>query len=281
MQAIVHRHSVMLAVTSGMDSRTLLAASKDIKDKIYYFINNQGMGHSHPDISVPKKIFESIGLPFHVHDVPEGVDEEFRNIFLNNTFFATERILPTIYNVYFKNHSEKVNILGIGEIGRTRYGKVPKNLTSYRMAYKLGYKNSDYAIKQSEKILVELLPVGRKYKLNVLTLLYWEHTMGNWGTTGNSESDIAIEELDPYDSHFLYEIFLGVDEKSTKYSDPVIFREMIRYMWPELSDWPISPPYKMRDKVVGYIKKLGLGGLSKELKYRKHYIRYLGKSLLS
>lgn len=279
-RAMLHRHSVMMAVTAGTDSRTLLSASKAVKDKIYYFINNQGSDHNIPDISVSKKIFESIGVPFHVHDVPKHVDEEFRQIFMSNTFFSSERILSTIYNIYFKNHSEKVNILGIGEIGRTRYGKEPKNLNSYRLVYKLGYRDGHYVIRQGEQILAELLPVGKSYDINVLTLFYWEHTLGNWGATGNSESDIAIEELNPYDSHLLYEIFLGVDAKYTKYNKSILFREMISHMWPELLEWPINPTHTMRSKIDWLLRKAGMFELLKELSYQVNYVKYLYKNWL-
>jgi len=275
MRAIVNRHQVMMAVTAGTDSRNLLAASRGIHDKIYYFINNESMGDNHPDISVPRKMFDSIGVPFHVHNVPKDVDDEFRRFFLSNTFFATERILPTIYNVYFKNHCEKTNILGVGEIGRTRFGKEPKKLSSYRMAYKLGYKEGRYVIRQCEKILADILPAARKFRINALTLLYWEHMLGNWGAVGNSESDIAIEEVNPFDSHLLYEVFLGVDDKYTKYYHPVLFKEMIRTMWPELLEWPINPPHTMRSKVVWFLAKVGMFGLLKELKYQANYVRYL------
>jgi len=278
-RAVANRHSVMIAVTAGTDSRTLLAATRGIQDKIYYFINNQDLGLGHPDISVPKSIFESIGIPFHVHDVPNNVDDEFRQIFLNNTFFASKRILPTIYNVYFKNHSEKVNILGIGEIGRSRFGKEPKKLDSYRIAYKMKYKEGRYVIRQGERILADLVPVCREYSLNVLTLLYWEHWLGNWGAIGNSESDIAIEEIDPYDSHKLYEIFLGVDDRFTNYYKPVIFREMICKMWPELMKWPINPPLNLREKAAKELKEIGIYQFLQEIKYQVNYIRHCFKGL--
>ena len=273
-RAVANRHSMMMAVTAGTDSRTLLAATNGIQDKIYYFINNQGLGPRHPDIRVPRNIFDSIGVPFHVHDVPDDVDDEFRQIFLANTFFASERILPTIYNVYFKSHSEKVNIVGLGEIGRTRFGKEPKKLKSYRIAYKMRQNESHYAVRQGEKILTELLPVGREYGLNVLTLLYWEHWIGNWGATGNSESDIAIEEINPFDSHMLYEVFLGVDNKYTNYYNPVIFKEMIRKMWPELLNWPINPPYKSRKKFIKFLKEIEIYTLLKEIRYKMSSFKY-------
>jgi len=88
--------------------------------------------------------------------VPTQADDEFREIFFNNTFLASGRILPAIYNVFFKEHGEKVFILGVGEIGRTFYGDEPRNLNSYYMAYKLGYKNCRYVVKKCEEILAEL-----------------------------------------------------------------------------------------------------------------------------
>jgi hypothetical protein len=277
-RAIADRHSCMMAVTAGTDSRTLLAAARGIENKLYFFVNKKGVNPDRPDISVPQKIFESIGIPFHIHEVSNEVDKEFRQIFLDNTFFASERILPTIYNVYFKNHSEKVNILGIGEIGRSRFGREPKKPDGYTIAYKMKYKQGRYAINQGEKILAELLPVSKEYGLNILTLLYWEHWLGNWGATGNSESDIAIEEIDPYDSHKLYEFFLGVDDKYTNYNNPVIFREMIRKMWPDLLGWPINPPFTFRDKIVKLFKKMGIYTLLKEMKYRWNYLRFRFKA---
>ena len=281
LRAMAHRHSVMMAVTSGMDSRTLLAASRGSKEKIYYFINNQGMSHSHPDISVPRKIFESIGSPFHVHDVAMDVDDEFRRIFLSNAFFATERILPTIYNVYFKHLSEKINILGLGELCRTYYGKVPRNLNSYYLAYKLNYKDCRYVIRQCEQMLIEMLPVAKKFRINMLTLLYWEQRAGNWGAVGNSESDIAMEEVDPYGCHLLCEVLLGVDENYRRCNNSVLFREMILNMWPELLEWPINPPHSIKEKVAWFLSKVNIYKLFKELKYQVNYVRYLFTAQLS
>ena len=274
LKAVSHRHPVMMAVTAGTDSRTLLAASKPVSDRIYYFINDHGLGGGHPDIRIPRQIFQSIGLPFHVHPVPEGVDAEFKKVFLSNVFQATDKLLPTIFNVYFKQHSEKVNLLGIGEIGRTRYGKEPRRPNGFRMAYAMGYKDSHYVIKQCEQLLPEMVSVARKFGINLMTLLYWEQMMGNWGAVGNSESDIAMEEFDPYDSHSLYEIFLGVEDKYTKYANSILFREMIQTMWPEVLNWPINPPRPGQDRAKSALKKLRLHGLLKNVKYQVNYLRY-------
>lgn len=282
MKSMAYRHSLMLAVTSGTDSRTLLAASRDLQEKIYYYVNNHDdMGYSHPDIKVPRAMFDKIKVPFHVHDVPSEMDEEFKQIYFENTFFRTERLLTSIYNVYFKNHGEKVNVTSTGEIGRSRYGTAHRRLNSYLVAYKLGQNpRCRYVDTQSKKILRELLPVAKQFDLNMLTLLYWEQKIGIWGSIVNSESDIAIEEFDPYDSHLLCELLLGVDERYTRYDEQpccVLFQNMIRTMWPELMEWPINPPYTMRDKILGFLTKIGLSNLLREMKYQISYLRYLSK----
>ena len=79
---MAHRHTLMMAVTSGNDSRLLLASSRDLRNKIYYFINNESLGHRHPDIAVPQSMFEHLGIPFHIHDVPDDMDEEFERVSL-------------------------------------------------------------------------------------------------------------------------------------------------------------------------------------------------------
>jgi hypothetical protein len=272
MQAATQRHSVMLAVTAGKDSRTLLAASRSVKDKVHYFINDHGLTAEHPDIRIPKTMCESVGVPFHVNNVSTEIDPEFERVFLNNVFQATKDLLPMIQNVYFKQHSNKLNVLGIGEIGRTRYGKEPRRLNGHRMAYALGYPKSAYVIKECERILPELLQTARKFHINPMTLLYWEQTLGNWGAVGNSESDIAMEEFDPYASHALYELFLGVDEKYTRYQDSVLFHEIVHKMWPELLNWPINPPHTRIDKLRSILKRAGLYALLKELKYQVNYL---------
>lgn len=274
MRAITNRHSVMMAVTAGTDSRTLLAASRDVSDRIYYFINDQGLGDRHPDVSVPRDMFADLGKPFHIHRVEGDVDDAFRRVFQDNVFHASDRILPTIQNVYFKRHPEKVNILGIGEIGRTRYGKQPAVLDPFRVAYKLGYPDSDYVLERSVSVCQDLEGISRRFDVNALTLLYWEQTMGNWGAVGNSESDIAIEEIDPYDSHALYETLLGVDPQYCRYKESpcVLFREMIHAMWPALLDWPINPPFTVRNRRDQLLGTIGLFAPLKELKYQVRHL---------
>lgn len=71
-------------------------------------------------------MFKKINVSFHVHEFDNDVDGKFKEIFLSNTWMAKDLLLPAIYNVYFKNHQDKVNLLGVGELGREYYGAPQK-----------------------------------------------------------------------------------------------------------------------------------------------------------
>ena len=275
LKAASTRYSLMMAVTSGVDSRSLFAASREIQDKIYYFINQEPpMNENSSDIRVPKSMFERMKIPFHIHPVSGPVDEGFRKVFLDNTFMSTDRILPTIYNVYYKNHQDKVNLLGVGELGREYYGDAPQDLTGYYLAQKLKYRNSRYATAQCERWLSEVRDVANTCNVNVMKLFLWEGLLGNWGAVGNSESDIAIEEFDPYASHYIYEIMLSADQDEGKNGIGELFEGMFREMWPELLDYPFNPPDTYRNHVIHWLQKFGVYKYLQKGRYRFDRWRY-------
>jgi hypothetical protein len=256
LKAVTSRYETMMAVTSGTDSRSLLAASKEVSDRIYYFINKEPpLNDKSADILIPKRIFNKLNIPFHVHDVNGPVDKEFREIFLNNVFLSTDLILPTIYNVYYKNHTDKINLLGVGEIGRDYYGEAPNDLDGYYLARCLKYRSSKYAIEQCEKWLRKVKDTAEEYNVDIMRLFLWEGLLANWGVVGNSESDIAIEEFDPYNSHYIYEILLSVDKR---YKKTGIFEAMLKEMWPEVLDFPFNPPDTKSDLIKNWLRRIGI-----------------------
>lgn len=259
MKSIIHRYPTMMAITAGIDSRTVLAASKDIINKIYFFINKEKhLNDKSPDITVPYNISKKLNFDFHIHEIETEVDENFKKIFLNNTFLSSERIITTIYNIYYKKFSDRININSAGEIGRSPYGNEPKKFDGHYLAYLQHLQNSEYAVKQCNKWLEENRTTFNKYNLNITTMLFWEQRHGNWGAVGNAESDIAIEEFNPYNSHLLFETFLSVDKKYTRFGNYILFREMIKKMWPELLDFPFNPPTSFKDRVKYFLSKIGI-----------------------
>ena len=77
-----------------------------------------------------------------------------------------------LYTTYYKEHQNKINVVGIGEIGRTRFGKEPKKVNGYRLAYKLGYRNEEYIFRHVIKYFAKCyLYIKVWYKCNDWILL--------------------------------------------------------------------------------------------------------------
>jgi hypothetical protein len=272
-KAVTNRYDTMMAVTSGIDSRSLMAASKECKDQIYYFINREpALSENSADIYVPKKMFKSLGIPFHIHEIESHVDENFKKIFLDNVFLSSELILPTIYNVYYRNLSTKINLLGLGEIARDFFGKTPKHVDGYYLARTLKYKSSEYAVMQCEKWLNHAKDIAEKYNVDLMKLFDFEVLTGNWAVVGNSESDIAMEEFDPYNSHFMYEIMLSLEKK---YQKSGFFEAIIGNMWPELLQHPFNPPENTAEFLKETMIKCGIFHPIKEILYLFDKWRYM------
>lgn len=275
LDAAAHRHPLMLAVTAGLDSRSLLAASKDVASSVLFFVIQHGrLNERSSDIRIPKELFTRLGLPFHVLQAPRDVPEEFRRVFLENTLCARETLLPEIYNIYFKEHGDKLNILGVGEVGRTKFYDEPKNVSPYYLAYMIKHRRSSYAVRECGKWLESARPIARQYGLNIMTLFWWEVLIGTWGAVGNSESDIAIEEFDPFASHHIYELMLSVDAKYRTFKDNIFFDELIRFMWPELLEVPVNPPRGMKAWRDWVLHRLGVEQPARRLKFTLHKVWY-------
>ena len=275
MKAVTSRFDVMMAVTSGIDSRSLMAASIEIQNRIYYFINKHPRHNDiKADIRIPKDMFKKLNIPFHIHDVEAQVDEEFRKIFQDNVFTSTDLILPVIYNVYYKKHQYKVNLLGVGEIGRDYFGEAPHDLDGYYLARCLKYKHSSYATAQCEKWLQEVRELAKECNVDIMQLFLWEGLLANWGAVGNSESDIAIEEFDPYDSHYIYEIMLSVFRDHGRTGRDEFFEMMFNELWPELLEFPFNPPDTISDWLKNWLQRMGLFHHLKRQRYRLDRWRY-------
>lgn len=105
--------------------------------------------------------------------------------------------------------------------------------------------------------------------VDIMQLLLWEGLLANWGVVGNSESDIAIEEFDPYNSHYIYEILLSVYRDHKKGQSGDLVEAMLKEMWwPEWFDFPLNPPDTLRNFVKHWLKRTGLFHSLKKLRYR-------------
>ncbi len=245
MKSISNRYEIMLPVTAGKDSRTLLCATKDIHNKVFYYINKEDtMKETSSDIRIPRQLFEKLNLEFHVLDPYISIDPEFERIYFKNNEDASLKYLPLIH-YYYTHFSEKVNLPGNFAIsGYDMYGKDDSRLTAKILA-KFNYSECfDFAVKYYGNWLAEAKVLREKYAINLMVLFYWEERLGNWGTQVQLDKDIAQEEFNLYNSNKLITTFMSVDPAHVDRPDFRLFKEIMRILWPEALNHVFNPSIK-------------------------------------
>lgn len=271
MESASNRFELALTTTAGLDSRVLLAASKNIRNNLYcYTLVYSPEDMKAADITVPAALLPKLGLKHNCFHCPPEMSPFFKEIYMQNTPFAHEswgRIGEGIYTNFPKN---KLAIKGnAGEIGRRIY-RLDKNkkVDGSGLAGLVMMDGQPFAIKQFSTWLSAVAEPANKNDYNILDLFYWEQRMGQWQAMSQLEWDIAQEVFTPYNCRELIVTILGVDSQYRKRPNYIFQHELIKTLWPETLDNPINPRSKLMDfkyytkhklidmGVYRYIKKL-------------------------
>jgi hypothetical protein len=242
MLAATTRFQLSMAVTAGWDSRCLLAATNKVRSKIYFYIQKYGgMTDSHPDIRIPRKLAQKLGLPFHVIECSDYQDDAFDAALEKNVFVLHNPTKKALYRSFYQDFQGKVNASGnISDLCRTIYGNDPVHEVTDLLG-PVHLLHSEYAATSLKEWYAEAKPRCKALGYNLRDLFFWEQVLGNWGSMFAAELDIAIDEFYPFGTRRLVETILAVDEKLRPYSNSRVHRRIIELLWPEILSEPINP----------------------------------------
>jgi hypothetical protein len=241
---IALRYRIMLPVTAGKDSRTLLSATKAIKNDVFYYINKEkSLSLKSNDVKIPKLLLDKLGLDFHIVELNNLMDEDFAKIYYENNEFASDSYLPHIYN-YYLNHGNEVNLPGnFVASAFDMYGKSTKGISAIKLAKFNWVKKYKFAVDIYSRWLEESLPVSKKFKYNLWALFYWEERMANWGTQVQLDKDIAQEDINPFNSRLLIEYFFSVKPYYIDRPGFQLYMNIMKTLWPEVLLVPTNPSF--------------------------------------
>jgi hypothetical protein len=268
MKSITNRFNVMLPVTAGKDSRMLLAGTKNLTNKVFYYINREHRLNSNsPDIRVPKKLLTNLGLKFHIIDPNMEIDEDFRRVYFENNEFASDFYLPLIYN-YYRNFSDRVNLPGnivSGAIGVIAGNNVKPKGKIFAGLYHLSQYS--YAIQYYDEWISGCLDLCTQNNISLISLFYMEERIANWGAQVQLEKDIAQEDINPFNSRSFTTLILSTHPKNIVGPNYRMQKQIMKNLWPEVLKSPINPSTRTNLKKVSHT--IGLLQLYKKLKYLK------------
>ncbi len=261
--AMANRWDLMLPVTSGWDSRVLLAASRRVSDHIEYYIDLQGtLTLNHPDVWVPRRIAEKLGISFVIRNSKDNLPGWFVGILAHNITGA--RVLPKTRMIYanFLAKETRVNLSGNGsEICRnfyeTYYYLNPHQPKIDDLVRCLSQSGGQFARNEVQKWQADFLASGTR-DFNILDMLFWEQDLGNWGAQYAAEQDIVIEEFCPFNCRRLITTLLSAPRELRVQPNNSLYRHLIDAMWPELLTFPFNPAPKIgidRECILLFLKQ--------------------------
>lgn len=262
--AATNRYELHQALTSGYDSRVLLAASKDVKDQIKFFINNVYRSSQYADIAVSKRIAKRFKINFEIVEINNiNVEDNFRTIFYKNNIIARETHLRVFYDAYQKKLDNTYWVTGTfgNEILRLSFPLKKKKISSFDIAKRFKYQNYAYANDSIEEWFCEAKETCIKYNYNLINLFYWEQFTANLKNLSSSEQDIIREEIRPFNCRKLITTYLSLKDKYRYKDYPSGHTMIIRILWKDLLKIPIAPYTNM----IGYWFKITFRYLGLEL----------------
>jgi hypothetical protein len=257
----VRRYQVMQAVTAGIDSRLLLAASKNHRDEIqYYIFKRPSMSLDYPDIEIPLKLARKLDIDFRPL-ATEPLRDDFLEAYKSEHIHP--RILSKTQNIqyhYFNNRrlGNVLDVKGNGaEVLRLFYGRArdafAHSIGPETLLTLAGHPNNPYFSSKVAQWLSDAKAFSRQYGIPILDLFYWEQRMGNWGAEHGLEQDIAIEEFWPFNNAALFLNGLKIAQSKRGRPKYAFFIELMNDIWPDVLSEPINPKKGRLRRVGSYL----------------------------
>lgn len=245
MLGAAHRFDLALALSCGLDSRVMLAGSKDIKDKICVYNGKRPeMASNHPDVLIPRRFASKLNLDFHFIRQSKKIDDEFYKAFQLNAPFASHELVPGLQAELKHFNQQKVGVTGnILETARFFYkiSNPEKYVPSGEfLADITKMKETAFASQAFENWLGS---VDDTFNINIYDLFYWEQRCGRWLSNNCLVFYMAWQEVFfPFNCRSLLIDLLSVSDECRMPKDYSFFLELVRNLWPDLLTEPINPP---------------------------------------
>lgn len=246
--AMGRRGPLAFPITAGLDSRTLLAATKaEAAGMYFYTLRYRKLDEQSADIQVPRRLLGKLGLRHHLIDCRTEAPADFAAIYETNTAPSHMDDWGQIAHGMLQGlPQDRVAIKGnCSEVGRCQLypsGHADPHPDAEAFAgHYFGWKDLLAVREGVNDWLSGTRPVAESFGFNLLDLFHWEVRQGGWQAQSQLEWDIAQEVFTPFNNREVLELMLGVDPRHRIGPDHEIYREIALRLWPEVLSEPINP----------------------------------------
>ena len=244
----MYTYSSAFAISSGLDSRLLLAASKDVSNKIHYFTHSFSKDFlSNNEVKNIYQLLKKLNLKHNIVLQQDTMDKNFSENFYKSVFNSRTIKGLNAFSIYKDFNLDKNDIVvvygNMAEItkrDRYRFPQIPafliNNIAITDMAHMSGSKIAIEEFKEWLKTVKSFT----KYNINILDLMHWEQRVGSWGAMTFSEYDIAFDTLCPYGCRSYIENMLSIQFKYRTKPNYKLQHSIIKNLWTDVLQQPIN-----------------------------------------
>ena len=258
LRGIAKGRTVRLALTAGLDSRTMFAVA--LQSGISFDTYTYGIG---PDTAMDRAFAADFAQRFDVtHTLPPRVPVSLairEQMDLAHYAMHHKLAVPTLME-FFDDPSAIAVTANLLEIGRSFYtgarrAGAPSPTTAEAMfrlhSIRRGNRRwklvEEYGVDEFEAASIAAFQsfIDDSELANVEGLLdpfdhfYWEHRMATWHGAAMVERDFYAEPFIPFNSRSIFEAMLGIPQELRDTS--AVFHRMIEMVNPALLEMPINP----------------------------------------
>jgi hypothetical protein len=262
MKSASNRFDLSLSLTAGLDSRVVLAASKEIKDTASYMTVRQiRMPDDYADITVPSALLSKLGFK---HDVVKSslvIDDKFIEVFKKTVPIPHYVYAPDAHAILKYYAQKKVAVTGgTSEVSRSSFrgllGKPAGEQVTLQDFARLQEMGNDTYTRDHYQTWISRL--GNTYNLDILNLFEWELDDGNWLAMCQLEFDIAWKDIfTPFNCKGLIRTMLSLKQDLMMPPKYEFYYALISDLWPEVLNVPVNPHKKRRNfssKLKSYVR---------------------------
>jgi hypothetical protein len=215
-EAITHRYgdNLYMGLTSGKDSRCLLAFVNKYKDKIKFFY---GFNGDNKELLLAKELEKKLDLNLTKIDLKENKPtKEFIKLYNSNRFtpyYSYIHIKSNLKYYFYKNNQNCMIITGTcAEIFRDFYNA--KNIKNYEdLINNINKKfmNNNYLKDFFKKYFNLSKGISEENNIHICDLFYWEQRLGFWNGSNSEEFNIFGNIFIPFNNRILIKELLKFD----------------------------------------------------------------------
>lgn len=234
MHAAVAAGPVLASLTGGKDSRVVLAAAKDVADRIEYFTLD-GPGVKRCDVDLAGRLAERFGLDHRFVPIPDPPDwllDRYDEMTAGLAVGARRQIAGACRTLASPSYLHANG--NLGALAKSFFWHSPRPRSVRRSALAKEFTRKPPCITAAlDEWLASLPPMPATA---VYSLMYLEQRGGRWMGPGETAASLYYQSFTPFNHRVLFEILAGMPAESL-YGGKLLVG-FVEHLWPELLEVP-------------------------------------------